>query len=253
MVDDVKGRLPHWHDDWLHAAVHGVRLAAPSLEVFFASVLPALAFGQQLALETEGELNVVHVLASTAIAGVTQSLAGGQPLLILGVAEPIVIIYTYMCVALGQRKGRKGFSPECGRAHYPVRLPRAQGPPTPVDDACARRYQFAEQQDGLGADLFLPWAGWVCAWTAVMVALLALLGACRGITMFTRMAGEVFGMLIAVLFLQQGIKARCASGATSARRTATRRAPSQCARPPAPDCFFSRVRRGCHAGAHRRV
>lgn len=49
-------------------------------------------------LHTEGTLTVVHVLISTAIAGVTQSLVGGQPLLIIGVAEPIVLIYGFWCV-----------------------------------------------------------------------------------------------------------------------------------------------------------
>ncbi len=52
------------------------RILAPSVYIFFASVLPALAFGEQLARETEGQLTVVHVLISTAIAGVTQVCTG---------------------------------------------------------------------------------------------------------------------------------------------------------------------------------
>jgi hypothetical protein len=114
-------------------------------------LLPALAFGQQLAEATQGQLTVVHVLISTAIAGVlqvggicveraatihskpskllrimrvklgipgspalydslpgalyrlptplnlcAQAVIGGQPLLIVGVAEPIVIIYSFL-------------------------------------------------------------------------------------------------------------------------------------------------------------
>jgi len=35
-------------------------------------------------------------MASTAICGVIHSIFGGQPLLILGVAEPTVIMYGYM-------------------------------------------------------------------------------------------------------------------------------------------------------------
>jgi len=38
----------------------------------------------------------VETLASTAICGVVHSILGGQPLLILGVAEPTVIMYTYL-------------------------------------------------------------------------------------------------------------------------------------------------------------
>lgn len=38
----------------------------------------------------------MDTLASTAICGVIHSIFGGQPLLILGVAEPTVIMYTYL-------------------------------------------------------------------------------------------------------------------------------------------------------------
>jgi hypothetical protein len=140
---------------------------------------------------------VVHVLVATALAGLVQvrlcsscskrvwllvtthphlphssavslllplqSVVGGQPLLIIGVAEPIVIIYGFM-------------------------------------------YDFASSTPGLGVDLFLPWAGWVCIFTALLCCLLAVGGASEGITYFTRFSGELFGGLIAILFLQVGIK-----------------------------------------------
>lgn len=96
---------------------------------------------------------------------VQQSIVGGQPLLIIGVAEPIVIIYGFL-------------------------------------------YAFAKATPGLGVELFLPWAAWVCIWTALLCCILAVLGACEGITYFTRFAGELFGALIAILFLQVGIKVR---------------------------------------------
>jgi len=38
--------------------------------------------------------------------------------------------------------------------------------------------------------------------------LLAILGACSIINRFTRIAGELFGLLIAMLFMQQAIKVR---------------------------------------------
>ena len=38
----------------------------------------------------------METLASTAICGIIHSIFGGQPLLILGVAEPTVIMYTYL-------------------------------------------------------------------------------------------------------------------------------------------------------------
>jgi hypothetical protein len=162
------------------------------------SALPVIAFGEQLFSETDGQLSAVQgaacratlharlsghpavittparqtphrapaarlppscaALAATAITGVLQAVAGGQPLLIVGVSEPIVLVYKYM-------------------------------------------YDFAKDREGLGPELYLAWCGWACVWTAAMVAALALANACTYITRFTRFAGELFGALIAILFL----------------------------------------------------
>ncbi|CAH1413040.1 unnamed protein product [Lactuca virosa] len=46
----------------------------------------------------------------------------------------------------------------------------------------------------------------VCVWTAVMLCVLTILDACTLITRFTRVAGELFGMLISVFFMQEAIK-----------------------------------------------
>jgi len=43
-----------------------------------------------------GSLSTVETLTSTAICGIIHSIFGGQPLLILGVAEPTVIMYTIL-------------------------------------------------------------------------------------------------------------------------------------------------------------
>lgn len=44
----------------------------------------------------DGKITAVQTLVSTALCGVIHSIIGGQPLLILGVAEPTVIMYTFM-------------------------------------------------------------------------------------------------------------------------------------------------------------
>ena len=46
----------------------------------------------------------------------------------------------------------------------------------------------------------------VCVWTSLMLFLLAIFNACDLINRFTRIAGELFGMLISVLFLQEATK-----------------------------------------------
>lgn len=81
--------------------------------------------------------------------------------MIVGVAEPIVLVYMFM-------------------------------------------YEFMEGQKK--EHLFLPWATWVCIWASAFIFILSMLGACKFIDKFTRFSGELFGMLIALLFLQQAIK-----------------------------------------------
>ncbi|KAK6248459.1 hypothetical protein QUC31_020024 [Theobroma cacao] len=163
VLHDFKGRKSCYKQDWAAGRCTGLRILAPTTYVFFASALPVIAFGAQLNRETDGSLSTVETLASTAICGIIHSIFGGQPLLILGVAEPTVIMYSYL-------------------------------------------YSFANGRDDLGKELFLAWAGWVCVWTAFLLILLAIFNACTIINKFTRIAGELFGMLIAVLFIQQAIK-----------------------------------------------
>lgn len=161
--EDLKGRAACYKQDWITGIRSGIGILAPTAYIFFASALPVIAFGEQLNRDTGGSLSTVEALASTAICGILHSIFGGQPLLILGVAEPTVIMYSYL-------------------------------------------YKFAENQEGLGQELFLAWTGWVCVWTAIFLFLLAIFNACTLINRFTRIAGETFGMLISVLFIQEAIK-----------------------------------------------
>ena len=149
--------------DWTDGLRAHVHILAPSTYIFFASVIPALTFGEQLADETEGRINGVHVLISTAMCGVLQAIFGGQPLLIVGVAEPIVLVYAYMFLV-------------------------------------SKTYEIP----------FVPWASVTLFWVALFCALLAIFNTCTYIHHFTRFSGELFGLLIGILFLQQAIKG-CAS------------------------------------------
>lgn len=81
-----------WTDDF------SIHLLAPATYIFFASVIPALTFGEQIADHTGGLFGGAQVLLPTAICGVLQAVLGGQPLLIVGVAEPIVLVYVFMYV-----------------------------------------------------------------------------------------------------------------------------------------------------------
>ncbi|CAK8531497.1 unnamed protein product [Lathyrus sativus] len=161
--NDLQKRLKCYKHDWIGGLSAGFRILAPTTYIFFASAIPVISFGEQLERDTDGILTSVQTLASTAMCGVIHSIIGGQPLLILGVAEPTIIMYTFM-------------------------------------------FKFAKNRPDLGSKLFLAWTGWVCMWTAVLLFLLAILGACSIINRFTRVAGELFGLLIAMLFMQEAIK-----------------------------------------------
>ncbi|XP_031487787.1 boron transporter 4-like [Nymphaea colorata] len=163
VVEDVKGRLPCYKEDWVAGFRSGYRILAPTTYIFFASALPVIAFGEQLSRETDGKLSAVQTLASTALCGIMHSILGGQPLMIVGVAEPTVIMYIYL-------------------------------------------YNFARQRKDLGEGLYLAWAGWVCIWTALLLFLLAIFNASAIISRFTRITGELFGMMITILFIQEAIK-----------------------------------------------
>ncbi|KAJ6411769.1 hypothetical protein OIU84_008365 [Salix udensis] len=161
--NDLRGRLLCYKQDWMGGLRAGIRILAPTTYIFFASAIPVISFGEQLERDTGGTLTAVQTLASTSLCGIIHSIVGGQPLLILGVAEPTVLMYTFM-------------------------------------------FDFAKDRKDLGPKLFLAWTGWVCVWTALLLFLLAVLGACSIINRFTRVAGELFGLLIAMLFMQQAIK-----------------------------------------------
>ncbi|XP_031282268.1 boron transporter 4-like [Pistacia vera] len=163
IANDFRGRAACYKQDWIGGIRAGLGILAPTTYIFFASALPVIAFGEQLSRDTDGSLSTVETLASTALCGIIHSIFGGQPLLILGVAEPTVIMYTYL-------------------------------------------YNFAKGREDLGQKLYLAWVGWVCVWTALMLFVLAIFNACDLINRFTRIAGELFGMLIAVLFMQEAIK-----------------------------------------------
>ncbi|KAL4366438.1 hypothetical protein GQ457_05G001530 [Hibiscus cannabinus] len=161
--NDLRGRLKCYKQDWTGGFKAGFRILAPTTYIFFASAIPVISFGEQLERNTDGVLTAVQTLASTALCGIIHSIIGGQPLLILGVAEPTVIMYTFM-------------------------------------------FEFVKDRQDLGREKFLAWTAWVCVWTAGLLFLLSILGACSIINRFTRVAGELFGLLIAMLFMQQSIK-----------------------------------------------
>ncbi|KAF2317960.1 hypothetical protein GH714_041284 [Hevea brasiliensis] len=139
IVEDFNGRKACYLQDWTNALGTGVRILAPTTYIFFASALPVIAFGEQLSRETDGTLSAVETLASTAICGIIHSLIGGQPLLILGVAEPTVIMYNYLYsfAIRADAIGKKLYLAwaGCVPGNVPSGVPRRLQTPLPWDSA----------------------------------------------------------------------------------------------------------------------
>ncbi|MDE0864056.1 MAG: PTS sugar transporter subunit IIA [Rubripirellula sp.] len=86
---DIARRLPHYVDDFregLHPKCIG-----STLFLFFACLAPAVTFGGVMAIETNGEIGAVEMIAASAFCGVVFALMSGQPLIILGGTGPLLV------------------------------------------------------------------------------------------------------------------------------------------------------------------
>nr|GAT43806.1 predicted protein [Mycena chlorophos] len=94
-VSDVRARAPVYLSDWLDA--WNYRVVPATALIFFANVLPGIAFSLDL-IETTDEYGVAEVLISSFMAAAVFSFFGAQPLTIAGVTGPITVfnetIYT---------------------------------------------------------------------------------------------------------------------------------------------------------------
>nr|XP_019000670.1 anion transporter [Kwoniella mangroviensis CBS 8507]OCF64131.1 anion transporter [Kwoniella mangroviensis CBS 8507] len=88
MYNDIRNRIPWYISDWTDA--WNYRVIPSTWFIFFANVLPGLAFSLDL-IETTGQYGVQEVLLSSFMAAFVASFLGGQPLLISGVTGPITV------------------------------------------------------------------------------------------------------------------------------------------------------------------
>ncbi|XP_024529655.1 band 3 anion transport protein-like [Selaginella moellendorffii] len=67
------------------------RIIFASHLIFWTSLLPAIAFGSWLQVETHGSLGITEVLVSTCFCGLAVGILGTQPLMVVGVSVPSII------------------------------------------------------------------------------------------------------------------------------------------------------------------
>ncbi|EED82338.1 predicted protein [Postia placenta Mad-698-R] len=86
---DVRSRLPYYISDWTDA--WNYRVIPAIVLIFFANVLPGIAFSLDL-IETTQQYGVSEVLLSSFMAAFIFSVFGAQPLCIAGVTGPITVL-----------------------------------------------------------------------------------------------------------------------------------------------------------------
>ncbi|KAG2340152.1 hypothetical protein BDR05DRAFT_967163 [Suillus weaverae] len=88
IISDVRARTPWYFSDWTDA--WNYRVIPATALIFFANVLPGIAFSLDL-IETTQQYAVTEVLISSFMAAFVFSVFGAQPLTIAGVTGPITI------------------------------------------------------------------------------------------------------------------------------------------------------------------
>ncbi|KAL5357863.1 HCO3 transporter family-domain-containing protein [Aspergillus floccosus] len=89
MVNDVKRRAPYYWSDWTDAWDY--RVVPATVYMYFANILPALAFSLDMFEKTNQSYGVNEVLLASVLGAVVFSLFAAQPLVIVGVTGPITV------------------------------------------------------------------------------------------------------------------------------------------------------------------
>ncbi|CAE6496181.1 unnamed protein product [Rhizoctonia solani] len=101
MISDVKARAPYYLSDWTDAWTY--RVVPATAMIFFANVLPGIAFSLDL-IETTSQYGVTEVLMSSFMAAFIFSVFSCQPLCISGVTGPITVLNKTIYDILARRE-----------------------------------------------------------------------------------------------------------------------------------------------------
>ncbi|KAL2014291.1 hypothetical protein VTN00DRAFT_1816 [Thermoascus crustaceus] len=89
IVNDIKRRVPYYWSDWTDAWDY--RVVPATIYMYFANILPALAFSLDMFEKTHQSYGVNEVLLASVLGAVVFSLFAAQPLVIVGVTGPITV------------------------------------------------------------------------------------------------------------------------------------------------------------------
>uniref|UniRef100_H2YQ28 Bicarbonate transporter-like transmembrane domain-containing protein n=1 Tax=Ciona savignyi TaxID=51511 RepID=H2YQ28_CIOSA len=94
IYDDIKRRLPHYWSDYKDGVVgkHTIhKLIATILFLYFACLLPDIAFGTLYEKNTNGIIDVQSCIVSQTLGGLIFAFMSGQPMLILVTTAPLAL------------------------------------------------------------------------------------------------------------------------------------------------------------------
>ncbi|CCF37885.1 hypothetical protein CH063_09115 [Colletotrichum higginsianum] len=89
MVNDIRRRAPFYVSDWVDAWDY--RVVPATVYMYFANILPALAFSLDMFTSTGSTYGVNEVLLASVLGAVVFALLACQPLVIVGVTGPITV------------------------------------------------------------------------------------------------------------------------------------------------------------------
>ncbi|GFN79576.1 sodium bicarbonate transporter-like protein 11, partial [Plakobranchus ocellatus] len=107
LLGDLKRRLPHYWSDYKDGFIGpktGHKVTAAIFFLYFACVLPNLAFGMLNSDNTEGAIGVKKILFSQMFGGIAFALFGGQPLIVLLTTAPLAL-YTKIIFSISEDFG----------------------------------------------------------------------------------------------------------------------------------------------------
>ncbi|KAK9458162.1 HCO3 transporter family-domain-containing protein [Dipodascopsis uninucleata] len=109
--NDIKKRLPYYLADWTTDAWN-YRIVPATVYMYFANILPAIAFALDMFSKTNDSYGVNEILLASVLGSLLFSVFAGQPLCIVGVTGPISV-FNYTVYEIMVPKGTPYFAFMC--------------------------------------------------------------------------------------------------------------------------------------------
>ncbi|KAF2758058.1 anion exchange family protein [Pseudovirgaria hyperparasitica] len=110
MINDVRRRAPYYVSDWTDAWDY--RVVPATVYMYFANILPALAFSLDMFTKTAMSFGVNEVLLASVLGAVVFAVFAAQPLVIVGVTGPITV-FNYTVYDIMTPRGTNYFAFMC--------------------------------------------------------------------------------------------------------------------------------------------